>query len=82
MKKKIEIEIDDDNMIDIALNMLIVATATINTTVEFRSQNQARFLDAMTRKFLALVVGALDNLNIDRKQSGKTLNELKKIVLY
>ena len=82
MKKKIEIEIDDDNIIDIALNMLIVATATINTAVEFRSQNQAKLLDAMTRKFLAFVMGALDNLNIDREQSYKTLSELKKIVLY
>lgn len=82
MKKKIEIEIDDDNMIDIALNMLIVATATINTTVEFRSQDQAKFLDKMTRGYIAIVTSVLDNLNIDREQSRKTLNELKKIVLY
>lgn len=81
MKKKIEIEIDD-NMIDIALNMLVVATATINTTVEFRSQKQAKLLDKMTRNYIAIVLSVLDNLNIDREQSHKSLNELKKIVLY
>lgn len=42
MKKKIEIEIDDENIVDVALNMLIVATATINTAVEFRSQTEYR----------------------------------------
>ena len=78
MKKKIEIEIDKDDIIDVALNLLIVATAAINTAVDFRSPNQAKLLDMMTLNYLACVVDMFNSLNINWERSDETLNELKK----
>lgn len=80
MKKKIEI--DNDNIIEIAFNMLIVATAAINTEVELRSKICVKILDRITRKYLAIAIAALGGLDVDREQSNKTLCELKKLVLH
>lgn len=80
MKKKIEI--DNENVVDIAINMLVVAAAAIETEVEFRSQYCATLFNKVTRKYFEAVAFALGDLNIDEKKSDETLMELKKLVLY
>lgn len=81
MKKQITIEIDNDNVIDIAFCMFIVASAKINSLAEARTATLALFLDQMTRKYLDVATGILADPNTNFEQSQKNCEELRKLVL-
>ena len=81
MKKQITIEIDNDNVIDVAFCMFIVASAKINSMAEARTETLALFLNQMTRKYLDVAAGIIADPNTNFAQSKKTCDELRKLVL-
>lgn len=81
MKKKTTIKIDNDNVIDVAFCMFIVASVKINSMVEARTKILASFLDQMTRKYLDIATNTIADPNTNFAQSEKTCDELRKLLL-
>lgn len=78
MKK--QIEIDNNNVIDIAFNMIVAASAKINARAMSINIREARILDIMTKLYLRAASQLLDDQNRDFDKSRETLKELTKLL--
>lgn len=79
-KMKKQIEIDSDNVIDIAFSMIVAAFAKINAMVSKQNSLDGKTLDALTNLYIAIATQALDVSDITFERSTETLNELMKLL--